>query len=162
MCLFCHLSNSSNQKKTKKTDKENQIKRNLVVGMPRERPGDKFGTSQGHPGRLGRFMCKFAFKGQNARSAGQTGQTTGQMGHVQGTDGTQTRGDPAKILYVYWFFSFPIILGTLREPLRRPVFQESSPQPEIIAKLIPKTLFRVTEMRFSKKIIPKTFFHVIL
>ena len=24
--------------------------------MPRERPGDKFGTSQGHPGRLGRFI----------------------------------------------------------------------------------------------------------
>ena len=28
-------------------------------------------------------------------------------------------------------------------------------QPEIIAKLIPKTLFHVTEMRFSKKIISK-------
>ena len=40
-------------------------------------------------------------------SAGQTGQMTGQMGHVHGTDGTQTRGVPAKILYVYWFFSFP-------------------------------------------------------
>ena len=41
-------------------------------------------------------------------SAGQTGQMTGQMGHVHGTDGTQTKGRPAKILYVYWFFSFPI------------------------------------------------------
>ena len=40
-------------------------------------------------------------------SAGQMGQMTGQMGHVHGTDGTQTRGCPAKILYVYWFFSFP-------------------------------------------------------
>ena len=30
--------------------------------------------------------------------------------------------------------------------------------PEIIAKLIPKTLFHVTEMRFSKKIIPKNIF----
>ena len=29
---------------------------------------------------------------------------TGQMGHVQGTDGTQTGGCPAKILYGYWFF----------------------------------------------------------
>ena len=28
-------------------------------------------------------------------------------------------------------------------------------QPEIIAKLVPNTLFHVTEMRFSKKIIPK-------
>ena len=35
-------------------------------------------------------------------------------------------------------------------------------QPETIAKLIPKTLFHVTEMRFSKKIIPKPFFHVNL
>ena len=32
--------------------------------------------------------------------------STGQMGHVHGTDGTQTRGCPAKILSVYWFF-FP-------------------------------------------------------
>ena len=29
-------------------------------------------------------------------SAGQTGQMTGQMGHVHGTDGTQTRGVPPK------------------------------------------------------------------
>ena len=35
-------------------------------------------------------------------------------------------------------------------------------QPEMIAKLIPNTLFHVTEMRFSKKIILKQFFHVIL
>ena len=75
-----------------------------MVGMPRERPGDKFGTSQGQPGRLGRFMWKFTFKGQNVRGTRLTGQMTGQMGHVHGTDGTQTRGCPAKILYVYWFF----------------------------------------------------------
>ena len=37
-----------------------------------------------------------------------------------------------------------------------------TPQPEIIAKLIPKTLFHVTEMRFSKEIIPKQVFRVIL
>ena len=41
-------------------------------------------------------------------SPGQTGHVTGQMGRVPGTDGTHTRGCPAKILYVYWFFSFPI------------------------------------------------------
>ena len=35
-------------------------------------------------------------------------------------------------------------------------------QPVKIAKLTPKTLFHVTEMRFSNKIIPKQFFHVIL
>ena len=41
-------------------------------------------------------------------SLGQTGHTTGQMGRVPGTDGTHTRGCPAKILYVYWFFLSPI------------------------------------------------------
>ena len=41
-------------------------------------------------------------------SPGQTGHITGQMGRVPGTDGTHTRGCLAKILYVYWFFSFPI------------------------------------------------------
>ena len=42
-------------------------------------------------------------------------------------------------------------------------FELSTTQPsEIIAKLIPKTFFHVTEMRFSKKIISKTLFHVIL
>ena len=35
-------------------------------------------------------------------------------------------------------------------------------QPEIIAILIPKTLFHVADMRFSKKIIPKQFSKVIL
>ena len=40
-------------------------------------------------------------------SPGQTGHITGQMGRVPGTDGTHTRGCPAKILYVYWFFLSP-------------------------------------------------------
>ena len=44
-------------------------------------------------------------------SPGQTGHITGQseMGRVPGTDGTHTTGCPAKILYVYWFFSFPSV-----------------------------------------------------
>ena len=50
-------------------------------------------------------------------SAGQTGQMTGQMGHVQGTDGTQTRGCPGRILYVYWFFSFSILGSQLEKSL---------------------------------------------
>ena len=54
-------------------------------------------------------------------SAGQTGHMTGQMGqmgHVHGTDGTHTRGCPAKILYVYWCFLSPMISqGKLSEPL---------------------------------------------
>ena len=37
-------------------------------------------------------------------SPGQTGHITGQMGRVPGTDGTHTRGCPAKILYIYCFF----------------------------------------------------------
>ena len=41
-------------------------------------------------------------------SPGQTGHITGQMGRVPGTDGTHTRGCPAKILYVYWFFLSPL------------------------------------------------------
>ena len=41
-------------------------------------------------------------------SPGQTGHITGQMGCVPGTDGTHTRGCPAKILYVYWFFLSPL------------------------------------------------------
>ena len=40
-------------------------------------------------------------------SAGQTGHIMGQMRRVPGTDGTHTRGCPAKILYVYWFFLSP-------------------------------------------------------
>ena len=48
----------------------------------RERPGDKFGTSQGHPGRLGRFKWKFTFKWQNVR---------GTDGTDDGTDGTCPR-----------------------------------------------------------------------
>ena len=38
----------------------------------------------------------------------------------------------------------------------------SALQPELIAKLILKTLFHVTENRFSKQLIPKQCFHVIL
>ena len=60
----------------------------------------------GTPGTFGPDLCV----NQNywdRMSPGQTGHTTGQMGRVPGTDGTHTRGCPAKILYVYWFFFFP-------------------------------------------------------
>ena len=71
--------------------------------MPRERPGDKFGTSQGHPGRLGRFMWKCTFKGQNVR---------GTDGTDDGTDGTCPRdrrdtnqgGIPPKFFMCIGFF----------------------------------------------------------
>ena len=39
-------------------------------------------------------------------SPGQTGHITGQKGRVPGTDGTHTRGCPAKILCVYWFIIY--------------------------------------------------------
>ena len=74
--------------------------------MPRKRPRDKFGTSQGHPGRLGQFMWTIPIQGAEL-SAGQTGHMTEQMGHFHGTDGTHTRGCRANILYVYWFFLSP-------------------------------------------------------
>ena len=45
-------------------------------------------------------------------SPGQTGHITGQMGRVPGTDRTHSRGCPAKILYVYWFFLSPKFIST--------------------------------------------------
>ena len=42
------------------------------------------------------------------------------------------------------------------------LIKAATPQPEIIAKLIPKTVSYGTEMRFSKERVPKRFFHVIL
>ena len=55
-------------------------------------------------------------------SPGQTGHITGQMGRVPGTDGTHTRGCPAKILYVYWFFSFPIYQSRLKISISLEIF----------------------------------------
>ena len=74
-----------------------------------EWPGSVPGINSGRPRDtpdVWAFLCGNS-RSRGRMSAGQTGQMTGQMGHVQGTDGTQTGGCPAKILYVYWFFSFP-------------------------------------------------------
>ena len=77
-----------------------------MVGIPWERPGDNSGrprdTRDVWPDLCGNSHSR------GRMSAGQAGQMTGQMGHVHGTDGTQTRGCPAKSFYVYWFLSFPI------------------------------------------------------
>ena len=54
-------------------------------------------------------------------SPGQTGHITRQMGRVPGTDGTHTRGCPAKILSVYWFKKHP----PLRERVVTPAGTES-------------------------------------
>ena len=82
--------------------------------MPRKRPREKIGTSQGH-----RDIWADLCGDSNSRGrlpVGQTGHMTGQTGHVYGTDETHThthththtRGCPTKLLYVYWFFSFPM------------------------------------------------------
>ena len=83
-----------------------------MVGLPQKRPRDKFGTSQGHPERLGRYMRKFTFKGQNVHGTdgthdGKDGtyshsrdrMSAAQTGHTPG-------GVPPKFLYVYWRFLF--------------------------------------------------------
>ena len=84
-----------------KTDKEKSHKGIWWWEIPRERPGDKFGTSQGHPGRLGRFMWKFTFKGQNVRGRWRDrwDMSTGQTGHKPG-------GVPPKF-FMFIGFSFP-------------------------------------------------------
>ena len=68
-------------------------------------------TNSGRPGDTWNIwvdLCGNSNSG-GRMSAGQTGHTTGQMGNIHGTDGTHTRGCPAKILYVCWFFSLPIL-----------------------------------------------------
>ena len=62
--------------------KKNYIKEFGCGNAPGASRGYKLGTSQGHPGRLGRFMWKFTFKGQNVR---------GTDGTDDGTDGTCPR-----------------------------------------------------------------------
>ena len=93
----------------RKTDKEKSHKGNWWW----ECPGSVLGINSGRP-RHTRDVWADLCGNSHSRgrmSAGQTGQMTGQMGHVHGTDGTYTRGCPAKIFYVYWFFfpqSFPL------------------------------------------------------
>ena len=90
----------------KKTDKEKSHKGIWWS----ECPGSIPGINSGRP-RDTRDVWADLCGNSNSRgrmSAGQTGHMTGQMEHFHGTDGTHTRGCPAKVLYVYWFFSFPI------------------------------------------------------
>ena len=73
-----------------------------------ECPGSVPGMNSGRPRNTRDVWADLCgnSRSRGRMSAGRTGQMTGQMGHVHGTDGTQTRGCPAKILCVYWFF-FP-------------------------------------------------------
>ena len=88
----------------KKPIKKNHI-RNLAVGCPEGVPGTNSGRPRDTWDIWAWFMCKSILKGQNV---------PGTDGTYHGTDGTCPRdrrdahqGCPAKILYVYWFFSFP-------------------------------------------------------
>ena len=66
----------------KKPIKKNHIKE-FGGRMPRRRPRDKLGTSQGHLGQLGLiYVCKSILKGQNV---------PGTDGTYHGTDGTCPR-----------------------------------------------------------------------
>ena len=71
-----------------------------------EFPGSVPGIHSGCP-RYTRDVWADLCGNSHSRGRMSAGQMTGQMGHVHGTDGTQTRGCPAKILYVYWFFLPP-------------------------------------------------------
>ena len=77
-----------------------------MVGMPWERPGDKFGTSQGHPGRLGRFVWKFTFKGQNVRGTDRT--DVGTDGTCPGDRWDRNQGVSRQNSLCLLVFSFPI------------------------------------------------------
>ena len=89
----------------KKTNKDKY----LVVGMPRKLPREKVGTSQRHPGRLGPFMWKFQFKGQNVRGTDGTFPcdrwdiSMGQTGHTP-------RGVRPKFFMFIGFFLSPSIV----------------------------------------------------
>ena len=104
----------------KKPIKKNHIKE-FGGRMPRRRPRDKLGTSQGHLGHLGLIYVLINTKGKNVPGTDRT---------HHGTDGTcpwdrrdAHQGCPAKILYVYWFFSFPIS--------NRNAYQTNSPEFEV-------------------------------
>ena len=73
--------------------------------MPRKFPREKVGRPRDTRDVWANLCGNSSSRGR--MSAGQTGHKTGQMGHVHGTDGTHTRGCPAKILYFYCFFLSP-------------------------------------------------------
>ena len=85
-----------------KTDKEKSQKGIWWSECPRSVPGMNSGRPRNTRDVWANLRGNSHSRGRT--SAGQTGQMTRQIGHVQGTDGTQNGGCPAKILYVYWFF----------------------------------------------------------
>ena len=80
-----------------------------MVGLPRKRPRDKFGTGQ--PGRLDRIMWKRKFKGQNVHGTDRT---------YDGTDGTcpwdrrnthQGVSRQSSLCLLFFFWSFSLTAG---------------------------------------------------
>ena len=84
-----------------KTDKEKSHKGIWWWECPGSVPGINSGRPR-HTRDVWSDLCENSHS-RGRMSAGQTGKMTEQMGHVHGTDGIQTRGCPAKILYVYSF-----------------------------------------------------------
>ena len=82
--------------------------------MPRERPGDKFGTSQGHPGRLGRFMWKFTFKVQNVRGTAGTDDGTDGICPREGGDTNQGVSRQNSLCLLVIFFPGVLRGNTIR------------------------------------------------
>ena len=64
----------------------------------------------GTPGTFGPDLYVNQYQ-RDRMSPGQMGHITGQMGRVHGTDGTHTRGCPAKISLCLLFFFFPHLIG---------------------------------------------------
>ena len=93
------------QIRREKTDKEKSHKGTWPSDAPEASQGQTRDVP-GTPGTFGPDLCVNQCP-RDRMSPGQTGHMTGQMGRVPGTDGTHTRGCPAKILYVYCFFFFP-------------------------------------------------------
>ena len=88
-----------------KTDKEKSHKGIWRSGCPGGVPGTNSGRPTNTWDIWAWFVCKSILKGQNV--PGTDGTHHGTDGTCPRTDGTHTRGCPAKILYVYWLFSFP-------------------------------------------------------
>ena len=77
--LFREWATYHHSGEKQKTIKKDHMKEFGGRNAPEASQQKNSGTSQGHPGRLGRFMWKFQFTGQNVR---------GTDGTYDGTDGT--------------------------------------------------------------------------
>ena len=103
-------------------------------------PGTSRGKNSGRP-----KDTRDVWADSRGRMSAGGGQMMGQMGHVHGTDGTQTRGCPAKILYVYWLFSFPKDLAMWK------LVKSKRGRPKICHKLRPDQVFpRICLPKFGR------------